>query len=272
MNLLKNFARSGAVALLLALAAPVFGAGTPLGAGVAQADVVNRISVQGNKRVEAATIINYITIKVGKQFGPAEIDSSIKSLYGTGLFSDVSMSRSGSTLVVVVVESPIVNRVLFEGNKKVKNNILVTMVDTKPRGVLNDATLQGDVKRIQDYYTHVGRGETSVEPRITQLDNNRVDITFVIADGRRQGIRSITFVGNRAFSSGRLRGLMQTRATNIMSWLNKRDVYDEAKLAADQDALRRFYMSHGYADFRVLSAEANFDDVKGKYFIVVHRR
>ena len=155
-----------------------------------------------------------------------------------------------------MVENPVVNRVLFEGNKKVKNNIIVTLVDTKPRGVLNQATLQGDVARIEGYYAKLGRGGATVEPRVVDIGDNRVDITFVITDGKRVGISSVNFIGNHAYSSSRLRGLISTRTTNFMSWLSKRDVYDEAKLYADQEVLRRFYMAHGFADFRILSAEA----------------
>ena len=203
MNLFKNFARTVAIAVLLAVAAPVFAGGSLLGAGAARADVVSKIAVQGNKRVETGTIVNYITIKVGKPYGPAQIDSSIKGLYKTGLFSDVGISRSGSTLIIIVVESPVVNRVLFEGNKKVKNNILLPLIDTKPRGILTEATLQADVKHISDYYAHLGRGGATVVPRVDHLDNNRVDVTFVISDGKRIGIKSISFVGNHAYSFGR---------------------------------------------------------------------
>jgi outer membrane protein insertion porin family len=269
MNLLKNFARALGRTGVLAFGAPLVAGGSPLGAGSALADVVNKIVVQGNKRVDASTVSSNLTIKVGKPYGAGEIDASIKKLYGTGLFSDVTISRSGSALVVVVVESPVVNRVLFEGNKKIKNNILVALIDTKPRGILTDAKLQSDVQRISSYYASQGRSTATVEPRVTQLEGNRVDVTFVISDGKRVGIKTIKFVGNHAFSSSRLRGIMQTRSTNIMSWLSKSDVYDEGKLARDQDSLRKFYMAHGYADFRILSAESTFDDAKGKYYVTV---
>jgi outer membrane protein insertion porin family len=159
--------------------------------------------------------------------------------------------------------------VLFEGNKKIKNNVLITQVNTKPREVLNDVTVQTDVQRITSYYASQGRGGASVEARIDDVGNGRVDVVFVISDGKRTGIKSVTFIGNNAYSSSRLRGLMQTRTTNIMSWLNKRDVYDEARFQADQEAIRRFYMQHGYADFRILSAEANFDEASSKYFITI---
>jgi outer membrane protein insertion porin family len=269
MNLFKDFARAFAIASVLAVGVPILGGDLPLGARHAMADVVSKIVVQGNKRVEAGAIIGNLSIKVGKPYGAGEIDASIKKLYATGLFSDVTMSRNAGTLVVVVVENSVVNRVLFEGNKKIKNNVLVALTDTKPRGMLTEAKLQSDVQKIKAYYASQGRGGATVESRVTQLEGNRVDVTFVISDGKRQGISRINFVGNQAFSSSRLRGIMQTRSTNIMSWLSKSDVYDEGKLARDQDALRRFYLAHGYADFRILSAESTFDDARGKYFVTI---
>ena len=267
MNFIRNFARTLAVAAVLAIGAPILSHMPVFGSANAFAEVISRIVVKGNNRIAADTIANYITIKPGKSFGPGEVDSSIKQLYGTGLFSDVGVVPSGGTLVITVVENPIVNRVLFEGNKKVKNNIIVTLVDTKPRGVLNQTTVQGDVARIVGYYSSIGRGGATVEPRITDVGDNRVDVTFVVSDGERVGISKINFIGNQAFSASRLKGLITTRQTNFMSWLSKRDVYDQQKLANDQETLRRFYTNHGYADFRVLSADAVLNDAGDDYIV-----
>jgi outer membrane protein insertion porin family len=272
MNSLRNFARTFAFSVALLFAAPVVGGfgslGAVFGAGEASAAVVASVSVQGNQRIEAVTIRNYITIKPGTSFGPAEIDESVKVLYSTGLFSDVSISQRGNTLVVVVSENQIVNTVIFKGNKKIKSNILVTLVDTKPRGVLTDSQLQADVVRLKDYYDHSGRSTASVETQVTQLDNNRVDVVFLINEGGRTGVKTISFVGNQAFSDARLRRVIQTRQSNWLSWLNRRDVYDPAKIDADEDLLRRFYMSNGYADFQVLSVDTSFDEENGKYHLV----
>jgi outer membrane protein insertion porin family len=233
----------------------------------ATAAVASSVQVVGNQRVEADTIKTYITIKPGKAYGASDIDVSIKILYGTGLFSDVGIGQRGAVLVVTVVENPVVNSVVFEGNKKIKANILVQTVDLKPRGVLTDARLQSDVQRIRDYYARSGRPGALVSTRLTPLANNRVDIVFVIVEGNRTGVGSITFVGNQAFSSSRLVGVITTRTTNWLSWLNKRDIYKEEKLQADQEALRRFYLAHGFADFQVLGAESTLDPVKGKYHL-----
>lgn len=268
MNLLVNFARRLVLTLMLLGAVPAFAALLAVGiADSAAAAVASSVQVSGNQRVDAETIRTYITIKPGQSYGAAEIDESLKILYGTGLFSDVSISQRGGTLVVVVVENPIINSVVFQGNKKVKTNILEQLVDARSRGMLSDAKIETDVRRIEDYYARSGRSGAQVSVQILPLADNRVDVVFSIVEGGRTGVASITFVGNSAFSSSRLSRIVQTRTTNWLSWLNKRDIYSDEKLQADQELLRRFYLEHGYADFQVLGAEAVFDEAQGKYFV-----
>jgi outer membrane protein insertion porin family len=272
MNSLRNIARAVAIAFVAAFAVPIIGGigsfGTYLGAGSAEAAVVNSITVEGNQRIEAATIRNYITIKPGVSFGPADIDDSVKSLYSTGLFRDVDIGQRGSTLLVIVVENQIVNTVIFQGNKKIKSNILAALIDTKARGVLTESQLQADAQRIKDYYDRSGRSQATVDPQLTELPNNRVDVVFVIDERGRTGVKTISFVGNQAYSDSRLRRVIATRTSNWLSWLNRKDVYDPARIEADEELLRRFYMRNGYADFRVLSVDTTFDEEKGKYHVV----
>jgi outer membrane protein insertion porin family len=254
--------------LLLAVAAPAFGGAVSLiGAESASAAVASSIQVKGNQRIEAETIRAYVQVKPGKPYTAADIDASIKALYDTSLFSDVSIAQRGAVLVVTVVENPIVNAVLFKGNKKVKSEVLEQVTLLKPRSGLSDARLQSDVNRIKEYYTRSGRNEATVEAKVETLPNNRANITFVITEGARTGVGSIIFVGNKAFTASRLTGVIQTRTTNWLSWLNKRDVYSDEKLQADQELLRRFYLQHGYADFQVLGADAQFDSARGKYVV-----
>ena len=236
------------------------------GAGQADAAVASSISVKGNERIEAETIRTYITIKAHKSYGASDIDASVKALYDTGLFADVSIVPRGSVLVVTVVENPVINSVTFEGTKKVKANVLTQVVDSRARDVLTDAKLQSDIQRVKDYYARSGRSDAYVTANVTKLSNNRVDVVFIVQEGKRTGVSTIQFVGNHAFSARRLAGIIQTRKTNFLSWLNKRDVYTEDKLQADQEALRAFYLSHGYADFQVLDANATLGP-NGKYTV-----
>lgn len=269
MNSLKNIGRAASIAFLVAFASPIFAGGAALfAAATAQAAVVNSITVEGNQRIEASTIRNYITIKPGVSFGAADLDDSVKALYSTGLFLDVNIGQRGSTLLVIVVENQIVNSVIFQGNKKVKSNILSTLIDTKARGVLTESQLQSDAQRIRDYYDRSGRSQATVDPQVTQLDNNRVDVVFDIDEGGRTGVKTISFVGNQAYSDSRLKRVIATRQSSWLSWLNRKDVYDPAKIDADEELLRRFYMRNGYADFRVLSVDTSFDEDNGKYHVV----
>ena len=179
MNSFMFFARRLAFGLMLALAVPAFGgAAAVVSAGIAHAAVASSIQVKGNQRIEAATIKTYLTIKAGKSYGAADIDASVKALYATSLFSDVGIAQRGSVLVVTVVENPIINSVVFEGNKKIKSDVLVQIVELKPRGVLTDAKLQADVFHIKEYYRAKGpqqrRGRGADHPASRQPRQHRL--------------------------------------------------------------------------------------------------
>ncbi len=240
---------------------------TVASSGAASAQSVNSIVVEGNRRVEAATIRSYFKAGPGGQLGPAEIDEGIKALYSTGLFSDVRISRTGGRLVVVVAENPVINRVAFEGNKKAKDAQLEAEVQSKPRGTLSKPTVQADVQRIIEIYHHTGYYDISVVPKIIELPNNRVDLVFEITEGRKTGVKEIRFNGIHAFSSGRLKRVIKTTETNFLSFLQTTNIYDPDRVEADRDLLRRFYLSHGYADVRILSALGEYDPAQ-KGFII----
>jgi outer membrane protein insertion porin family len=254
--------------VILAVAVPAL-SGTALVAGsvAAHAAVASSIIVKGNERIEAATVKDYLTIKPGKSYSAADIDASIKALFDTGLFADVSIVQSGGALVVTVAENPVINAISFDGNKKVKDNILEQIVTAKVRSPLSDARIKTDTDRIKEYYARSGRPEASVTAKVDHLPDNRVNVTFVIVEGNRTGVGSIVFVGNKAFSTSRLTGIIQTRTTNWLSWLDKKDIYSEDKIQADEEQLRKFYLSHGYADFQVLSGNAVLDPAKGRYVL-----
>jgi outer membrane protein insertion porin family len=231
--------------------------------GVAVAQTSNFVVVQGNRRVEAGTIRSYF-----KGLSPGEIDEAVKGLYATGLFSDVRISRTGGKLVVTVVENPVINQVVFEGNKKAKDDQLVAEVQSKARGTLSRPTVQADVQRIIEIYHRTGRFDVTVVPKIIELPNNRVNLVFEINEGVKTGVREIRFLGAHAFSAGRLKNVVKTTETNwLYGFLQTTDIYDPDRVEADRDLLRRFYLSHGYADVRILSAVGEYDPAR-KGFIV----
>ena len=245
-----------ALASSVAVSAITAGAGIAPGASSAYAQS-GGVSVRGNKRVDAETIRSYFTGR-----GPvnqAVIDEGIRGLYATGLFSDVRVSRAGGGIVVSVTENEVLNRVAFEGNKKIKDAVLAAEVQSKPRGPYNPAIIQADAQRIQDVYRRSGRYEVTVEPKTISQPSGRVDLVFEINEGEKTKIQAIEFEGNTAFDDGTLRDQLTTTESNWLSWIKTSDVYDPDRVNADLELLRKFYLNHGYADFRVVSANASLD-------------
>ena len=237
--------------------------------GAAVAQTVNSIVVEGSRRVEADTIRSYFKPGPGGRIGPEQEDEALKALIATGLFSDVRINHAGGRIVVTVVENPVINRVAFEGNKKAKDEQLSAEVQSKPRGTLSRPTVQADVQRIIEIYHRTGRFDVSVDPKIIELPNNRVDLVFEIREGDKTGIKDIRFVGTKAYSSSRLKDVVKTSESNILSFLQTTDIYDPDRVEADRDLLRRFYLKHGYADVRIVSAIGEYDPAK-KGFVVTY--
>lgn len=267
MGLGVRFYRGLAVCLVLVGILVGSGIAAVASSGAAFAQSANSIVVQGNRRVEADTVRSYFKAGPGGQLGPAQIDDGIKSLYATGLFSDVRIEHSGGRLVINVVENPVINRVAFEGNKKAKDDQLKAEVQSKPRGTLSRPTVQADVQRIIEIYHRSGRFDVKVDPKIIELPNNRVDLVFEITEGQKTGVKLIRFVGAKAFSTGRLKDVIKTSESNWLSFLQTTDIYDPDRIEADRDLLRRFYLKHGFADVRIVSAVGEYDPAK-KGFVV----
>ncbi|MER8672472.1 MULTISPECIES: outer membrane protein assembly factor BamA [unclassified Mesorhizobium] len=265
----KFLSAASAVAMSAALVVPGALAVQFVATSAAQAAVVSRVEVSGNQRVDADTIRNYITIKPGKAFSSADIDDAVKALFGTGLFSDVQINQVGSTLVVKVAEYQVVNQVLFQGNKKLKDNALAVAVQLKPRGTFSQATLDSDVEAVKAAYRRIGRDDATVTTQIMDLGDNRVNVVFNINEGGRTKIAAVNFVGNSAYSSRRLSDVIATKRSSFLSFVLRDDVYDEDKLRADQESLRRFYYNHGYADFQVVSAVGELDDTTNQYTVTI---
>lgn len=219
-------------------------------------NTVQEIRVEGTQRIAPETVRSYVAVQPGDAIDPEALDRSLKALFGTGLFADVALRQEGGALVVRVVENPIVNRIAFEGNRRLKDEQINPEVVLKPRTVFTRAKVQADVKRLQDVYRRTGRFAATVEPKIIQLPQNRVDVVFEIEEGAITGIQRINFVGNRHFADGTLREQIQTRESRWWRFLSSDDVYDPDRLSFDRELLRKYYLSYGYADFRVVSAIA----------------
>jgi outer membrane protein insertion porin family len=235
--------------------------------GVVQAAVVNNIDVRGNQRVDASTIRGNIGIRPGTNVTNQEVDDAVRRLFATGLFSDVRISQSGSTLIVQVEEYSIVNQVLFQGNRRVRDPQLREAVQLASRSAFSNAILEADVQAIRDAYSRVGRDDTVVTTEVVQLGDNRVNVIFNVQEGGRTRIEAINFIGNNTFSERRLRDVISTKRSNVLSFITRNDIYDENRLRADEEQLRRFYYNRGFADFRILSATTDFNESDNAYTI-----
>jgi outer membrane protein insertion porin family len=234
---------------------------------IAAQGVIEGVRVEGNQRIEAATIRSYMAVEIGDRFDPAALDQSLKNLYATGLFDDVALRREGDQLVVIVVENPIINRIAFEGNRRLDDELLQNEVQLRPRVVYTRSRVQNAVSRILELYRRNGRFAATVEPKVIELEQNRVDLVFEINEGPLTDVSRIVFIGNQAFSDSTLRDVIQTREAAWYRFLTSDDTYDPDRLAFDQELLRRFYLSRGYADFNVASAIAELTP-DGRNFVI----
>jgi len=236
-------------------------------AASAQSTTINSVVVQGNQRVEAETIRSYLSFAAGDPYDPGEINQSLKTLFATGLFKDVRIRRQYATVVVVVVENPVVARVRFEGNKEVEDDTLRSEVQLKPRSVYTKARVQADEQRIRDVLSRQGLYDAQVGAQVIPLGSNRVEIVFQIGDGVKTKVRAIRFVGNDSFSDSQLRYVITTTRTNWLSFLKNTNIYDPDRMLLDRELLRQFYLKNGYADVRIVSANADIIAEKGGFVL-----
>lgn len=256
-----NLFRTAALCTTIAVVAPYTAAMAQEGGRVRE------VVVQGTQRIEAETVRSYMSIAEGDPFDPDRIDKSLKSLFATGLFADVALRREGDTLVVRVVENPIINRIAFEGNNRIKSDVLQQEVTLRPRQVFTRTKVQNDVKRILDLYRRQGRFAATVEPKVIQLEQNRVDLVFEIDEGASTYVSRINFVGNKQYSDSNLREVLQTKEERWYRFFSSDDTYDPDRVTYDRELLRRFYLKHGYADFRVVSSVAELTPDRENFFI-----
>ncbi len=225
------------------------------------------IAIQGNERIEAGTVRSYMLVQPGDTFDPDRLDRSLKTLYATGLFQDVRLSRDGGTLIVRVIENPIVNRVAFEGNHKLSDDQLRPEMQLRPRAVFTPALADADRQRILDLYAKRGYYDATVDPQIIRLPQNRVDVVFEINDGPSTLISRIAFVGNKAFSEDRLGEVINSREERWWRFLSTSDQYDPERLNFDKELLRRFYLKNGYVDIQIVDASAELSPDRKSFFL-----
>jgi outer membrane protein insertion porin family len=267
----KAFATVSAIAVSAGIlaSAPVAAQTAPVAAAPASAETIRSISVVGTQRLEPDTVRSYIRLRAGQPYSQVAADQALKDLFATELFADVSIRNNGGDVTIEVKENPVINRVILEGNKRLKNEKIEPEIKLSPRQIYSRSKVRADVARIVELYKRQGRFAATVEPKLVQLDQNRVDIVFEINEGPKSKVQQINIIGNEQFSDGKLRGEMVTKQARLTSIFSSGTSYDPDRLAFDQQKLRQFYLTQGYADFRVVSAVAELTPDK-KDFIITY--
>ena len=229
--------------------------------------LIKTIQVEGNQRVEANTVASYLLFAPGDPYSETRLDTSIKTLYATGLFADVSIDPRDGNVLVSVIENPIINRVILEGNKSLKSDKITDEVSAEPRAIFTRASVQEDVTRIIELYRQSGRFAATVAPKVVQQPQNRVDLIFEITEGPVTGVKRINIIGNAEFPDRRLRKEMATTESSWYKFFSSNDNYDPGRLQYDQEQLRTFYTNRGFADFRVVSAVAELTPDQEDFYI-----
>jgi outer membrane protein insertion porin family len=236
-------------------------------AGLPGNGIIRSISVTGNQRLEPETVISYMKLRPGETYTPERGDEALKDLFATELFADVGIRFNDGVVAVEVRENPVINRIILEGNKRLKEEKINPEIKLAPRQIFTRSKARADVARIIELYRRQGRYAAQVEPKIVQLDQNRVDVVFEIQEGPRSKVQQINVIGNEKFSDGELRSQMATKQARLTSFFSSNTSYDPDRLAYDQQKLRQFYLTNGYADFRVVSAVAELTPDRRDFII-----
>ncbi|MCB2048589.1 MAG: outer membrane protein assembly factor BamA [Novosphingobium sp.] len=236
-------------------------------AAAPQGQVIRAMRVVGNQRLEPQTILSYIRLRIGQEWSSAAADQALKDLYATELLASAQIRNEDGTVVIEVQENPVVNRIILEGNKRIKDDKILPEIKVSPRQIFTRSKVRADVARIIELYKRQGRFAATVEPKMVMLEQNRVDIVFEITEGAKSKVRQINIVGNETFSDSKLRGEMVTKQTGLTKIFSSSTSYDPDRMAFDQQKLRQFYLTQGYADFRVVSAVAELTPDKRDFII-----
>ncbi|PZO86926.1 MAG: outer membrane protein assembly factor BamA, partial [Sphingomonas sanxanigenens] len=231
---------------------------------------IQRVNVVGAQRLEPDTVRSYVKLRPGGTYSRASLDQALKDLFATELFADATIRDDGNGVITIEVrENPVINRIVLEGNKRLKDEKIRPEIKLAPRQIYTRSKVRADVSRIIELYRRQGRFAAVVEPKMVQLDQNRVDIVFEITEGDKSKVRQINIIGNHKFKTSDLRAQMATKQSRFFRFFSSNTSYDPDRLAYDQGKLRQFYLTEGYADFRVTSAIAELTPDK-KDFIITY--
>jgi len=230
-------------------------------------DSIASIRIEGNQRIEEGTILSYMLVQPGDPFGSDRVDRSLRTLYATGLFTDVTIQREGTTLVVHVRENPLVNNITFEGNHNVKEEDLKKALELRSRAVFTTRMAQQDRGKLLGVYAGKGRFAATVDPFIQRLPQNRVNVIFKIVEGPETKISRIVFVGNKAFTENDLKGVIDSREERLWRFFSSSDQFNPERVNFDRELIRRYYLEHGYADVVITNTVAELSPERTAFFL-----
>ncbi len=239
----------------------------PVPAPLTDGGIVKSIAVTGSQRIEGETVRSYVKLRAGEPYTRETLDQALQDLFATELFADVQIRDDQGALTIIVKENPVINRIVFEGNKRIKEDKLGKELKLAPRTIFTRSKVRADIARIIELYRRQGRFAATVEPKMVMLDQNRVDVVYEISEGPKSKVRQINIIGNEVFGDGALRGEMVTKRSRFYRFFSSNDSYDPDRLAYDQGKLRQFYLTRGYADFRVVSAVAELTPDKRDFIV-----
>ncbi len=228
---------------------------------------IKSIAVSGSQRIEGETVRSYVKLRAGEAYTRETLDQALQDLFATELFADVQIRDDQGALTIIVKENPVINRIVFEGNKRIKEDKLGKELKLAPRTIFTRSKVRADIARIIELYRRQGRFAATVEPKMVMLDQNRVDIVYELSEGPKSKVRQINIIGNEVFGDGQLRSEMVTKRSRFYRFFSSNDSYDPDRLAYDQGKLRQFYLTKGYADFRVVSAVAELTPDKRDFIV-----
>ncbi|MEL7116621.1 MAG: POTRA domain-containing protein, partial [Pseudomonadota bacterium] len=230
------------------------------------------MTVEGATRIEPATILTYAGITTGERISAGALNAASQNVRNSGLFQTVEFVPSGSTLIIRVTEFPTVNRISFEGNRRLSDEELAAIVESQPRRVYSPTLAEQDAARITQAYEQGGRLAANVDPVIIRRSNNRVDLVFEVREGRVTEVERISFVGNRNYSDRRLRRVLESKQAGLFRAIIQRDTFIADRIEFDKQVLRDFYLARGFIDFQVLSATPEFSRERNAFFMTINVR
>lgn len=269
-TMIAGLSAASAMAQTAPASAPATAPATPPAAAAVvapQGGTISSITVTGTQRLEPDTVLSYTKLRQGQTYTQESLDQALRDLYETELFADVQIRNNGGALTVEVKENPVINRIVLEGNKRLKDDKIRPEIKLAPRQIYTRSKVRADVARIVELYRRQGRFAATIEPKMVQLDQNRVDIVFEISEGPKSKVRQINIIGNEKFKDGELRSQMVTKQSRWFRIFSSGTSYDPDRLAYDQQKLRQFYLTEGYAEFRVISAVAELTPDKQDFII-----